>query len=129
MKKILVMVMALALAISMLATASAATELKWASVHPPEQVVCLVDIAHLRALCQRLGVNRVTGAPGSLVLRLDADYMPDVNRLYRALGQGDGRLIFSASREPALVFHENRQPAETLISHAVPVLEKVLAAL
>ena len=39
MKKILVMVMALALAISMLATASAATELKWASVHPPEQVV------------------------------------------------------------------------------------------
>ncbi len=96
---------------------------------PPAEVVCLVDIAHLRALCARLGINRVTGAPGSLIFRFDPEYMPDFNRLYRALEHGDERLIFSASREPALTFHEARATAEELIKKAVPVFEDVLKKL
>ena len=96
---------------------------------PPPEVICLVDIAHLRALCARLGVSRVSGLTGSLALRLDPDYMPDVNRLYRILQEGDGRLIFSASRELALVFHEAKAPADQLVRDAVPVLERVIAKL
>ena len=97
---------------------------------PPQEVVNLVDIAHLRALCSRLGVNRVTAAPGSLVLRLAPDYMPDINRLYRALqDQGDQRLMFSASREAALIFQEKKKDNEQLIRDAVPVLESVIKAL
>ena len=97
---------------------------------PPQEVVNLVDIAHLRALCSRLGVNRVTAAPGSLVLRLAPDYMPDINRLYRALqDQGDQRLMFSASREAALIFQEKKKDNEQLIMDAVPVLESVIKAL
>ena len=91
---------------------------------PPEQVICLVNIAHLRALCSRLGVNRVTASPGSLTFRLDPEYMPDINRLYHALDGLDNRLIFAASREPALVFHEGRMTPDQLIARVLPVLEK-----
>ena len=96
---------------------------------PPEEVVHLVDIAHLRALCARLGVNRVTGGVGSLTFRLDPDYMPEINRLYRVLQEGGQRLVFAASKDPALLFNESKQPTETLIRDAVPVLEGILKQL
>ncbi len=97
---------------------------------PPQEVVNLVDIAHLRALCARLGVNRVTAAAGSLVFRLAPDYMPDINRLYRALEEGgDKRLIFSASKEAALVFQDRKKENEQMVKDAVPVLEKVIEKL
>ena len=78
-------------------------------------------------VCWQFGAFR--RAPGSLVFRLAPDYMPEINRLYRALEQGDSRLIFSASREAALVFHEPKAAPEQLIKNAVPVLEKVLQKL
>ena len=97
---------------------------------PPQEVVNLVDIAHLRALCTRLGVNRVTAAASSLVFRLAPDYMPDINRLYRALEEsGDKRLIFSASKEAALVFQDRKKENEQMVKDAVPVLEKVIEKL
>ena len=59
MKKILVMVLALVMAISMLACASAA-ELKWASAHPPEQVVTqmmmrAIDEINVQVMMEELG--------------------------------------------------------------------------
>ena len=97
---------------------------------PPQEVVTLVDIAHLRSLCSRLGINRVTASAGSLVFRLAPDYMPDINRLYRALNDaGEKRLIFSASKEPALVFQDKKKTPEELVKAAVPVLEKIIEKL
>ena len=88
-----------------------------------------MDIAHLRALCARLGINRVSGTPSGLVFRFDPDYMPDFNRLYKALEQGDQRLIFSASKEAALVFHDKGKMSEQLVKAAVPVMENIVGKL
>ncbi|MBQ4437210.1 MAG: transcription-repair coupling factor [Clostridia bacterium] len=93
---------------------------------PPQEAVNLVDIAHLRALCARLGINRVSGTPGGLVFRFDPDYMPDFNRLYKVLEQGDERLIFSASKEAALVYHDKGKTSEQLVKAAVPVMENIV---
>jgi hypothetical protein len=56
--------------------------------------------------------------------------MPDINRLYRALEEsGEKRLMFSASKEAALVFHDKNKTPEQLVKAAVPVLEKVIQKL
>ena len=67
MKKILVMVLALVMAISMLATASAATELKWASVHPPEQVVTQMMMRAIDEINEKAEGIHITGYPNGVL--------------------------------------------------------------
>ena len=66
----------------------------------PEPVMHLLDVALVRALCVRLGVDVVRRQNGVMLLRFDARYLPDLNRLSAAL---EGRQIrFSAGRVPGL---------------------------
>ena len=67
MKKILVMFLALVLAISMLACASAATELKWASVHPPEQVVTQMMMRAIDEINEKAEGIHITGYPNGVL--------------------------------------------------------------
>ena len=66
MKKILVMVLALVMAISMLACASAA-ELKWASVHPPEQVVTQMMMRAIDEINEKAEGIHITGYPNGVL--------------------------------------------------------------
>ena len=67
MKKILVMLLALVMAISMLACASAATELKWASVHPPEQVVTQMMMRAIDEINEKAEGIHITGYPNGVI--------------------------------------------------------------
>ncbi|MBR1559104.1 MAG: DctP family TRAP transporter solute-binding subunit [Clostridia bacterium] len=67
MKKILVMLLALVMAISMLACASAATELKWASVHPPEQVVTQMMMRAIDEINEKAEGIHITGYPNGVL--------------------------------------------------------------
>ena len=70
-----------------------------------------------------------TGAvSGTLIFRLDPDLIPDPQRLYQALVQADPRLMFSAARDSAILFRAPQSTAEDLLRAAVPVMEKVSAA-
>ena len=67
MKKILVMFLALVMAVSMLACASAATELKWASVHPPEQVVTQMMMRAIDEINEKAEGIHITGYPNGVL--------------------------------------------------------------
>ena len=92
---------------------------------PPEEVMTLVDIAHLRSLCETLGVVRVTWAAQSLVMRLDSELMPPVDRLYDAMLRTDERLMLSAVKDPALLLRDKGLSVRELLRQAVPVIEKL----
>ena len=67
MKKILVMFLALVLAIGMLACASAATELKWASVHPEGQVVTQMMMRAIDEINEKAEGIHITGYPNGVL--------------------------------------------------------------
>ena len=95
----------------------------------PDPVLNLIDIAHLRGICGRLGVSRVNYVANTLVCKLDAHADIDPAKLYNALEQTDQRLLLSASKEPAILFRDTKLTAEQLLRAAVPVLERVEAAM
>jgi len=67
----------------------------------PDSVMTLLDVALVRALCVRLGMDVVRRQNGQVLLRFDMRYIPDLNALSAAL---EGRqLRFSASRVPGLI--------------------------
>ena len=92
---------------------------------PPEEVMMLIDIAHLRSLCSSLGALRVSWQAQSLVIRLDPALMPPVDRLYTAMQQTDERLLLSASKDPALLFRDKRYDVRGLLEKSVPVIERL----
>ncbi len=96
---------------------------------PPEEVMCLIDIAHLRGLCALLGVTRVTWQAGSLVLRLDGELMPPPDKLFEAMTETDGRLMLSAVRDPAMLFRDRHLTIREILRESVPVVEKLVHSL
>jgi len=67
----------------------------------PESVMTLLDVALVRALCVRLGIDVVRRQNGVCVLRFDVRYLPDLNKLSAAL---EGRqLKFSTGRTASLL--------------------------
>ncbi|MBR4538830.1 MAG: transcription-repair coupling factor [Clostridia bacterium] len=95
----------------------------------PDCVMNLIDIAHLRGICGRLGVNRVSYTANTLVCRLDPNAPLDPARLYAAMEKTDKRLLLSASREPAILLRDPKLTVEELLRAAVPILEKTEAAM
>ncbi len=93
----------------------------------PEAVNNLLDIAHLKALCRRLGIIHVTHKGFTLSMRLDEKHVPDPLKLINALGQTDKRLILSAAKTPALLFKDVKLTVEQMLPLAVKLLEKVVA--
>ena len=91
----------------------------------PPQVMNLIDVSHLRALCRRLCVSRVTWQAGALVMRLEKG--APVEKMYPLLAEADKRLLFSAGRDAALLLRDGRLSVAELMRQAVPVLEKIVA--
>ena len=93
---------------------------------PPQPVMNLIDIAHLRALCGRLGVSRVTHTTGNLIFHIEEKYLRDPLALVSAMQKTDKRLLLSAQRKPAILLRDKRLPAEDMLRAAVPMMEKLL---
>ena len=62
----------------------------------PAAAETLLDVSQLRALCNRLGVSRVTRGKEGLIMTLDERFVPDPACLLQAISETDGRLALSA---------------------------------
>ena len=89
----------------------------------------LIDVAHLRAVCGRLGINRVNYLAGALVMKLVPAAAPDPGKLYQALMDTDKRLLLSAAREPAILLRDPRLTPVEMLAQAVGIMEKVEKAI
>jgi transcription-repair coupling factor (superfamily II helicase) len=92
----------------------------------PEAVNNLLDIAHLKALCGKLGIVHVSHKGFTLTMKLEEKHVPDPVKLIDALGQTDRRLILSASKTPALLLKDVRLKVEEMLPLSVKLLEKVV---
>ena len=96
----------------------------------PEAVVSLLDIAHLKALCGKLGIVHVAHKAFTLMMRLDERYVPELSKFFEALQQTDKRLVFSATKSaPALHLKDPKLTVEEMLPLAVKLLEKVVTYL
>ncbi len=94
---------------------------------PPEPVVCLLDIAHLKALCGKLGIYHVSHKGFVLHMRLDQHAVPDPVKLITALSQADQRLKLNAAKTPELLLKDGGLTVEQMLPLAVKLLEKTVA--
>ena len=85
----------------------------------------LIDIAHLRGICQRLGIQRVNFVVNTLVCKFAPNVLPDPAALFAALEKTDKRLLLSANKEPALLLRDPKLTIEEMLREAVKLLEKV----
>ena len=92
---------------------------------PPKEVMNLIDIAHLRGVCGKMGVSRVNYLANTMIFKLAQNAMPDPEKMYAALTETDRRLLISAGREPAILLRDPALGAEEMLRAAVPLMEKV----
>ena len=92
-------------------------------------MVNLIEIAHLRGILSEMGVHRVNYMAGTLIMRMIPSAAPDPLKLYGALEKADKRLLLSATKEPSILFRDQKLSPEKLLALAVKVMEKVAAGL
>lgn len=92
----------------------------------PDQVGLLLDIALLKALCNRLGIDQINYAPGQVKMRFAEGVTPDLPKLFAAVTAADQRLVFSARQPVSLVLRAHGQPPEALLQQTLTAMEKVM---
>lgn len=95
----------------------------------PEQVHLLLDIALLKAYCNRLGIDNISYAPGQVKMRFAEGVSLDPAKLFAAVNAADKRLIFSAQAPVSLVLRGRDTAPKELLREALEVMEKVSAAM
>ncbi|MEA4897422.1 MAG: transcription-repair coupling factor [Christensenellaceae bacterium] len=93
---------------------------------PGKPVMNLIEIAHLKALCQRLGIESASMLRGELKLRFAKSADPDVARLVAALAKHEKHVRLIAGKEPALHYVDMGKDVEELLRGAVEMLEDVV---
>jgi len=94
----------------------------------PDSVMTLLDVALVRALCVKLGIDVVRRQNGQVILRFDVKYLPDLNRLSAAM-EG-AQLRFSTGRMAALILPlSEKQDDEAALTLLAAQLNKVVSAL
>ena len=95
---------------------------------PNRPVMNLIEIAHLKALCSRLGIDNVSMKGGEMVLRFSIAAQLNPMKLLMAVKPHEARLRLVGTNPPALRFFDvRRKTAEELLPEAVRVMEDILA--
>ncbi len=93
---------------------------------PTRPVMNLIDIAHLKSLCQKIGIDSVTQRANQLALRFSPAADLDVMRLIDALKPFEKHVRLSAGKESALLYSDAKRTPEDLVRGAVQMMERVV---
>ena len=93
----------------------------------PAAAETLLDVSQLRALCNRLGVSRVTRGKEGLIMTLDERFVPDPACLLQAISETDGRLALSARTSARMILKTPNLPEMELLQEALKVIRKLAA--
>ena len=95
---------------------------------PNRPVMNLIEAAHLKALCARLGIDYVTMRGDELVLRFCMNADIDLMRVLAAVKGFPKVLRVKPVNPPELYFYERGKDVEALVRDCVKTMEKVVEA-
>ena len=93
---------------------------------PDQPVLNLMDVAHLRALANRIGADLVTYAGSALKLRLSPQYAEDPSLIYKSMLMTDSRLSLQSGKRPALLLLLKHADDEKALHEGLTVLKKMM---
>jgi transcription-repair coupling factor (superfamily II helicase) len=93
----------------------------------PDAAKTLLDVSQLRALCNRLGVSRVTRGKEGLIMTLDERFVPDPACLLQGISETDGRLALSARASARMILKTPNLQEQELLQVALQVIRKLAA--
>ena len=93
---------------------------------PNRPVMNLIEVAHLKALCSKIGVDFVTARGDELFMRFAMTADIDLVRVLTAVKQFPHCMRVQGTNPPALVYFERKKDPETLLRGAVKVMEEVV---
>lgn len=93
----------------------------------PLCVANLVAVAYLKAMCAKLGIDRVNQADGRIDMRFAANAQVDGQKLFKALTGFDKRMTLNAAPPVTLTLKDTTLNREDLLMLCVKVMERLLA--
>ena len=93
----------------------------------PQCVANLVAVAYLKAMCMRLGIERVIQTDGRIDMRFAANAQVDGERLFKALQGFDKRLTLNAALPVTLSMRDRTMAREDMLHLTTKVMERLLA--
>ena len=92
---------------------------------PGRPVMNLIEIAHLKSQCQRIGIDSVTSRGGDLYLRFSPLYDPNPMHLVMALKPYEKKVRLLAGKESGLLLPGGKKSVEDQLKAAVPIMEGI----
>ena len=93
---------------------------------PNRPVMNLIEIAQLKSLCSRIGIDLVTQKEDAIMMRFALTAKVEAIRLLPALMKHDKVLRVTGNNPPTIVYSERRKPIEELLRGAVEVMTQVV---
>ena len=93
---------------------------------PTRPVMNLIDVAHLKGLCSRIGVESIGLRQGKLAMKFAAAAQLDPMKLLKLLEKYRRRMVLSATTPPSLVLDFGPKPVDELVRLAIPLMEEVV---
>ncbi len=91
----------------------------------PQPVANLVAVAYLKALCERLGVERVHQTDGRIDMKFSPRTQVNGQKLFFAMQKFDPRLTLSTT-PPMLILRDRTQGREDMLHLTLKVMERLL---
>jgi len=91
----------------------------------PQPVANLVAVAYLKALCGRLGIERVHQTDGRIDMKFSQKTQVDGQKLFNAMQKFDPRLTF-ANMPPMLIMRDRTKAREDMLHLTLKVMERLL---
>ena len=92
----------------------------------PGCVANLVAVAYLKALCMRLGIDRVHQTDGRMDMRFSNNAQVDGEKLFKALQGFDKRLTLNASVPVTLTLRDRTMNREDMLHLTAKVMERLI---
>ena len=93
---------------------------------PNRPVMNLIEIARLKSLCTRLGIDNVSQKGDEIHMRFSLAADIDLIRVLEAFKKHENCLKMRGNNPPTVVYFERRKTIEELLSGAVVVMEQVV---
>ena len=93
----------------------------------PQCVANLVAVAYLKAMCTRLGIDRVSQRDGEMTMRFAGGAQVDGERLFKAMNGFDKRLTLSVAQPVSLVMRDRTLAREDMLHVTAKAMERLIS--